>query len=251
MTTEYSGGGDVKLTLELLWGTRERPSRGPKPGLTLDRIVASAIGIADAEGLEAVSMRRVATELGMGTMSLYRYVPGKGELLDLMLDRVSDPGNAADRLKGRDWRGVLETYAYGLWELYTSHPWLLQVNWARPLLGPSSLAGLELLLQGLRDTELTDQERMMAIVAVESYVTGAARRYMHVKVATERTGVSEEEFWAGQTPALERALASGDYPALAQLAEDAFGASHEQTFAFGLERLLDGFGDLLKHRLGE
>jgi AcrR family transcriptional regulator len=248
MTTEYSGGGDVSVTLALLWGTRERPSRGPKPGLTLERIVATAIGIADAEGLEAVSMRRVAAELGMGTMSLYRYVPGKSELLDLMLDRVSDPGNAADRMKGQDWRRVLETYAFGLWDLYTSHSWLLQVNWARPLLGPSSLAGLELLLQGLRDTGLTDQERMMAIVAMESYVTGAARRYMHVKVATERTGVSEDEFWAAQTPALERALASGEYPALAQLSEEAFGASHEQTFAFGLERLLDGVEDLLERR---
>lgn len=248
MTTEYSGAGDVKLTLELLWGTRERPSRGPKPGLTLDRILATAIGIADAEGLEALSMRRVAAELGMGTMSLYRYVPGKSELLDLMLDRVSDPGNAGERMKGQDWRGVLETYASGLWDLYTSHSWLLQVNWARPLLGPSSLTGLELLLQGLRDTELTDQERIMAIVAVESFVTGAARRYMHVKVATERTGVSEEEFWAAQTPALEQALTSGAYPTLAQLAEDAFGASHEQTFGFGLDRLLDGIADLLKRR---
>ena len=196
-------------------------------------------------------MRRVAAELGTGTMSLYRYVPGKSELLDLMLDRVSDPGNAGERMKGQDWRGVLETYAYGTWDLYTSHPWLLQVNWARPLLGPSSLTGLELLLQGLRETELSDQERMMAIVAVESYVTGAARRYMHVKVADESTGISEQEFWAAQTPVLERALASGAYPTLAQLAENAFGASHEQTFAFGLDCLLDGVADLLKHRLGE
>jgi AcrR family transcriptional regulator len=248
MTTEYSGSGNVKLTLELLWGGRERPNRGPKPGLTIERIVASAIAVADADGLDAVSMRRVAAELGVGTMSLYRYVPGKNELLDLMLDRVSDPGDAAQRLRGRDWRGVLETFAHGTWDLYVSHPWLLQVNWARPALGPSSLAGLELLLQGLRDASLSDQERVMAIVAVESFVTGAARRHMHARLATERTGVSEDEFWHAQTPALQRALASGAYPALAGLAEDAFGASHEQTFAFGLQRLLDGFADLLERR---
>ena len=89
-TTEHSGSGDVSRSLELLWGLGERPSRGPKPGLTLDRIVTAAVAVADAEGLGALSMRRVATDLGVGTMSLYRYVPGKAELLDLMLDKVAE-----------------------------------------------------------------------------------------------------------------------------------------------------------------
>ncbi|MGO4423231.1 TetR/AcrR family transcriptional regulator, partial [Streptomyces sp. MCAF7] len=87
-TTEHSGSGDISRSLELLWGTGERPSRGPKRGLTLERIVTAAIAVADAEGLAAVSMRRLSAELGTGTMSLYRYVPGKAELLDLMLDQV-------------------------------------------------------------------------------------------------------------------------------------------------------------------
>lgn len=147
---------------------------GPKPGLTLDRIVATAITVADADGLVAVSMRRVAIELGVGTMSLYRYVPGKGELLDLMLDKVSDPGEVAERMAGLDWRGVLETYARGTWDRYLSRPWLLQVNWARPALGPSSLAGLEVLLRGLIGIALSDQERMIVIVVVESFVTWRA-----------------------------------------------------------------------------
>ncbi|MGH1552145.1 TetR/AcrR family transcriptional regulator [Streptomyces sp. L7] len=88
---ESSGSGDIDRTLELLWDTGPRPSRGPKPGLSVDRIVDAAIRIADEEGLDAVSMRRVATDLGTGAMSLYRYVPGKAELLDLMLDRVRFP----------------------------------------------------------------------------------------------------------------------------------------------------------------
>ena len=79
---------DFKITLKILWGVRERGERGPKPGLTVERIVQAAIELADAEGLEAASMRRVADELGVGAMSLYRYVPGKTELLDLMLDAV-------------------------------------------------------------------------------------------------------------------------------------------------------------------
>ena len=90
MPFEYLGRGDPKRTIELLWGIRERGARGPKPGLTVDRIVNAAIEIADAEGLEGLSMRRVAERLSVGTMSLYRYVPGKAELLDVMIDRISD-----------------------------------------------------------------------------------------------------------------------------------------------------------------
>ena len=73
-------------SVELLWGQPERPNRGPKPGLSVERIVRVAIEIADAEGLPAVSMQRVASEFGFTTMSLYRYVPGKNELIDLMIE---------------------------------------------------------------------------------------------------------------------------------------------------------------------
>ena len=109
--TETSGSGDIGRTLELLWETGRRPSRGPKPTLTLDRIVEAAIRVADTEGLEGLSMRRVAAELGTGTMSLYRYVPGKGELLDLMLDRVQRPSENPADLGDDGWRTALEALA--------------------------------------------------------------------------------------------------------------------------------------------
>src|SRR5688500_2426129 len=106
MTTEHSASGDLDRSLALLWEMDHRPTRGPKPALTLERIVTAAITIADAEGLAGLSMRRVAAELGVGTMSLYRYVPGKGELLDLMIDRINEaPRGDAGEL---GWRGVLE-----------------------------------------------------------------------------------------------------------------------------------------------
>ena len=89
MATEYSGGGDPVRSIELLWGIGGRGSRGPKPGMSARQIAAAAVEIADAEGLDAVSMRRVADHLGTGAMSLYRYIPGKAELLDLMVDQVS------------------------------------------------------------------------------------------------------------------------------------------------------------------
>lgn len=248
MTIERSGSGDLRLSLELLWGRRERPARGPKPSLSLDRIVTAAIKVADAEGLGALSMRRVAAELGVGTMSLYRYVPGKDELLDLMLDKVSDPGDTVDRVEGLDWRGVLETTARGTWELYVAHPWLLQVNWARPALGPNSLAAVELVQRGLDGIGLSDQERVMVMIVVDSFVTGTARTYVHALSAAEDTGVSDEEWWATQEPVLTEAMAMGSYPTLAGMAEDAFGASHEQIFEFGLQRLLDGIAGFIARR---
>src|SRR6476661_5122429 len=85
---ESTGGSDFRISLKLLWGTKERAPRGPKPTLTVPQIVESAIAIADAEGIDNVSMRRVAERLGVGAMSLYRYVPSKAELLDLMVDAV-------------------------------------------------------------------------------------------------------------------------------------------------------------------
>src|SRR3712207_7563173 len=96
MPFEYLGRGDPKRTIELLCGIRERGARGPKPGLTVDRIVTAAIEIADAEGLEGLSLRRVAERLSVGTMSLYRYVPGTAELLDVMIDRIRSEEHTSD-----------------------------------------------------------------------------------------------------------------------------------------------------------
>jgi len=250
MTTERSGSGDLRLTLKLLWGKPARPSRGPKPGLTLDQIVTTAIAIADADGLPALSMRRVATELGVGTMSLYRYVPGKAELLDLMLDQVSGPGDTAERAAGLGWRALMDLVAHCTWDLYVKHPWLLQINWARPVLGPNSLAGVELVQRGLGGLGLSDQERVMVMFVVDSFVIGAARGYVNARSAGATSELSDEEFWAVQGPAMEEALGSGAYPTLAVMAEDAFDFSQEQAFDFGLDRLLDGLDAYLAERRG-
>src|SRR5688572_11023766 len=126
MSSEPSPVEQVRRSIELLWGEGARPTRGPKPSLTLDQIVQVAIAVADRDGIDGLSMRRVATQLGVGTMSLYRYVPGKAELLALMLDRVSDPAEDVERARDLDWRGVVEVAARGSYRLYLTHPWLLQ-----------------------------------------------------------------------------------------------------------------------------
>src|SRR5690606_11028203 len=152
---------------------------------------------------DALSMRRVAGELGVGTMSLYRYIPRKAVVLNLMLDRVSDPGDAAQRYAGLDWRGVLAANAPERRAHYLTHPWLLQVNWSRPLLGPNSVAGLDALVSRLGGLGLTDQERIAVLSLINSYVIGSVRTEILYARAIEETGVSDEEFWARQLPFLE------------------------------------------------
>ncbi|MPZ27801.1 MAG: TetR family transcriptional regulator [Micromonosporaceae bacterium] len=248
MSTEPGTASYPSRSAELLWGPRGRAGRGPRPGLSRDQIVTAAIAVADRDGVDALSMRRVAAELRVGTMSLYRYVPGKAELLDLMLDQVSDPGPGRGPAAGADWRQVMADHARGSRDLYLAHPWLLQVNWCRPVFGPNTLAGVELVIAGLAGLGLTDRERVTVMIAIDSYVTGFVRNQILYSRAAEETGISDEEFWATQHPVLERAMASGDYPELAKLAEDSFNAGWEESFEFGLQRLLDGVQALVDAR---
>ncbi|PAZ13523.1 TetR family transcriptional regulator [Streptomyces sp. SA15] len=248
--TETSGSGDIERTLQLLWDTGRRPSRGPKPTLTLDQIVEAAVRVADTEGLEAVSMRRVAAELGTGTMSLYRYVPGKGELLDLMLDRVQKPSEDPADLGDGGWRAALEALGRATLDLYRRHPWLLQVNQSRPILGPSALDGMEKVLSRIRPMGLTDPELVSAIIAIDGYVVGAARTQVYQEEAERRTGLTDAEFWQAQVPTLEKVLASGRYPVMASLSEDTFGPDFDH-FEFGLQRILDGLEVFVARRREE
>ncbi|MEZ3177225.1 TetR/AcrR family transcriptional regulator [Streptomyces pimonensis] len=234
-----SGGGDLARTLDLLWGTSPRPSRGPRPGLTLDRIVEAAVEVADREGIGALSMRRIATELGTGTMSLYRYVPGKAELLDLMLDRVQRPSEDPADLGDGGWRAALEALGRAALALYRRHPWLLEVNQSRPVLGPSALDGMEKVLSRIKPMGLSDPELLSAIIMIDGYVVGAARTQLYQEQAERGSGLTDAQFWEAQRPALEKAMDSGRYPVLAGLSEDTFGPDFDH-FEFGLQRLLDG-----------
>ncbi|MGK8522504.1 TetR/AcrR family transcriptional regulator [Nocardia asteroides] len=244
--TETSGSGDIARTLDLLWGAGPRPSRGPKPGLSLDRIVDAAIAVADDEGLPAVTMRRVATELGTGTMSLYRYLPGKAELLDLMLDRVQRPvGDLGEDLGG--WRAALETLAYESLAMYRRHPWLISVNQARPVLGPGAVEGMEKVLGAIRQMGLPDRELVSVMIMVSGYVLGAARTQLYEQEAERVSGMTDAEFWQAQEPILEQAMSSGRYPVMATLSENAFGPDFDH-FGFGLQRILDGLEHYVAQR---
>ncbi|MGY2061534.1 TetR/AcrR family transcriptional regulator, partial [Nocardia gipuzkoensis] len=157
---EHSGGGDPDKLLPMLWpGTAgdDKPALGRKPGLTVDAVVTAALKIADETGLDTMSMRRVAMSLNVGTMTLYTYVPGKAELVDLMVDMALRERELPldNRSRPDDWRRQLELYADRTRAMYRRHPWLRQISTIHPPLGPGTMDGHEYLLRALAGLGLT------------------------------------------------------------------------------------------------
>jgi AcrR family transcriptional regulator len=244
MSTEYTGRGDLTRSVKLLWDLQRRPSRGPKPGLTLDQVTAAAIALADDEGLEGVSMRRIAQRLHVGTMSLYRYVPSKAELLDLMVDQVSGETEPADEVAG-DWRARVEHVARANLRLYQLHPWLLQVFPWRPAIGPGVLGKYEHELRALDGIGLTDVEMDLVLTNVLTFVRAAAAGHVEAEQLPRRTGRTDHEWWHAMAPVLERVFDAERYPLAARVgtaATEHYQGTFDPTlaFEFGLERLVDG-----------
>ncbi len=254
MATEYSGSGDPRRTIELLWGVQERSRRGPKPRLSLAQVARVAIGIADRDGLTGVSMRRVADELGVTAMSLYGYVPSKSELLDVMMDRVYGEFSISEEIAG-GWRGRLEVIARQNWALYLAHPWLLQVATSRPLLGPNLTAKYDYELRAVAGLDLTEIEMDLLVSLVGDYVHGAVRGAVEAAQAEARTGLSDEQWWASYGPLLGEVLDPDRYPTAVRVGSAAgaeYGAAHDpaRSFEFGLQRILDGIAAFILDRSG-
>jgi AcrR family transcriptional regulator len=232
----FGGGAVSAATMALLWGTKPAPKRGRKPGLTVERITASAIAIADADGLGAVSMRRVADTLGVGAMSLYRYLPGKAELYELMLDAaIGEQGQPA--LDPAGWRAGLASFARQSLAGYRRHPWLLEASLTRGLMGPNQTAALDALLRIIEGTGLTNGQMMAVVGLVSSYVQGRARQLAESTRTEQRSGMSDGQFWREFAPLLEPHLDA--FPTFAAVWRDE-DLSWEDEFEFGLARMLDG-----------
>jgi AcrR family transcriptional regulator len=246
MTTQYSGSGDPARSLELLWGAERRPTRGPRPGLSVERIVRTAIELADTGGLEALSMRRVADRLGVGAMSLYTYVPGKAELLDLMLDTVLGEVARPDGAGG--WRAALEARAREDWALYHRHPWVLQISGTRSLLGPNETELYEATLAAAEGTGLPGRQLIQVVTTVWEYTRGAARTAVDAAQAERRTGVSDERWWEERSAFWEEYFDPERYPMIAWVWESGGYDDPEDEFEFGLERVLDGVEALVDAR---
>jgi AcrR family transcriptional regulator len=248
---DETGGHDrdgVRRSLQLMWGTADEPTRGPKPALTVERIVRVAIDMADAEGLTAMSMRRIATALGVGAMSLYRYVPNKSVLVDLMIDEVHrEDVDAAEKVTG-DWRERLEAFSRQEWALYLRHPWVLQVPQGRPMLGPNAMASTDIALRAVDGIGLTEDEMLAAVVTVSAFVSGLAKTVIEADQAAERTGIADDEWWEIQGEFVGPAVAEGKLPLLTKVGEAGAFNSTFDNFEFGLQRVLDGLGVLIEAR---
>jgi AcrR family transcriptional regulator len=241
-TTEFTGRGDPKRSLELLWGVQEPKRRGPKPRLQIAQVVAAAIEIADADGLSALSMRRVADAVGVATMTLYSYVPSKAELLDVMLDTVT--GETA-RPRVTTWRTSLERIARENWDLYHRHPWMLHVATYRPPLGPNLIAKYEYELSALEGIGLSDVEQDSVLTLVLGYVAGAARASVEAAQAERQTGITDQEWWEANGPLLAQVIDDTQFPIASRVgtaASEHYNAPSSPGFAFefGLDRVLDG-----------
>jgi AcrR family transcriptional regulator len=252
----YCGWGDPARSMALLWREQTPPvrTRGPKPALTVDRIVAAAIDVADADGLAALSMRRVAERLGVGTMSLYTYVPAKAELIDAMFDTVCGEASApwADT-----WRERLELIARANLGMYRRHPWMLAVMAnSRPPLGPNSIANYDRDLRAVDGIGLSDLEMDSVVAMLGVYVQGAARTAIEAAGSERDTGVSDLEWWEAYAPLLEKVFDPEKYPIAARVgavAGETYQSAYDpdQGFDFGLARLLEGVAALVRGRNGD
>ncbi|MGW7548287.1 TetR/AcrR family transcriptional regulator [Streptomyces sp. NPDC054770] len=214
---------------------RPEPSDRPVPApLSRERIVRAAIRLADADGLVAVSLRKVAAALDVGPMRLYGYIDTKEELLDLMVNAVY----AEIRPTGDDWRQVLRSLAEATRLAARRHEWLADLIGGRPQLGPNTLAAGDAVLAAMDGVGLDTV--VPAVAAVNAYVVGAVRREVAERRAERASGMDIEQFQAAYGPYLARTFATGQFPALATVVRDGPHLSADDTFRTGLEFLLDG-----------
>lgn len=246
---------DPARSLALLWGTHTKPGRS---GLTLRAIIDTAIELADANGLEAVSMRMVAEQLKVGTMSLYTHVPGKGELTVLMYDWVygdlyADVDEPLRQPGG--WRAAMEFVAQRNWEVLMRHPWIHEVPATRSALGPNIILKYETELRPLDGLGLTDVEMDSTLNLIVTHVQGTARTAAEHLRTQRDSGQTDEEWWRTTGPALAHYMgALAERFPVAGRVGSAAGEEHqaavnpEHALTFGLTRILAGVSLLIEER---
>ncbi|MDX2559221.1 TetR/AcrR family transcriptional regulator C-terminal domain-containing protein [Streptomyces sp. TX20-6-3] len=225
---------------------RARGESGAATPLARGEIVAAALELADAEGLYALTMRRVATRLGVSTMALYRHVPGKPELIRLMTDAAC--GEVPLGPVPAHWRTGLEQGARWLRDVYLRHPWLAHAmaSYTRPVATPNAMAYTEWILRAMRGTPLTRAQKIHTHLAIFAYVQGLSMADDLEEQARQDSGISDEEWMEQNEPRFDAIQSGGAYPELAAVTSgDWFGLDLRTLFEFGLGRTLDGIAALI------
>jgi AcrR family transcriptional regulator len=223
---------DPLTVSELLWRTEPEPVKVERPRLGINSILASAIAIADAEGLDALSMQRIASELGYTPMALYRHIPSKAHLIAAMTDATygTPPVPTSRR---RSWRTEVESWVTALWRLYERHPWLVKTPTTTAPIGPNALAWTEALLRPLARAGLSGGD----LLAAATFASGAVRDL--ARIATELDPAAGADYLR----VLAERLDPKRFPIMAELTANAT-FDDEGNVApmvwFGLRRLMDG-----------
>ncbi|MEU5532834.1 TetR/AcrR family transcriptional regulator C-terminal domain-containing protein [Streptomyces sp. NPDC020362] len=236
---EQDKARDPRASLALLWGEQGQPTRGPKPKLSPQQIAAAAVELADGEGLDAVSMSKVAGGFGVSAMALYRYVPGKSELVELMVEAVLAEGPDLSGVPGGDWRAGVEEWTRQCARVYAAHPWLLAATaMRRQVMGPQQLRWLDAALAALEPTGLGAARRHQVFLLLVGLVRNLAQQMSDHDEERDRE-------WNRLTGEL-LARHADRFPALTKaIAEGAFEPAGIDPLDFGLGRILDGVEALM------
>lgn len=234
---------DVLFTVpavEVLWGSHRPPKRGPKPKLSREQIVATGIDIADSDGLTALSMQRIADTLGYTKMSLYRYTPGRAELIAIMFDTAIGPPPDLSEIAG-GWREQLKRWAECMLGMYSQHPWTIEASIGPRVFGPQEMAWLETGLACLSDLELSGGEQLDTIVLVNGHVRSLAQQIADSD--RDNLGV---DLSAAMAPIINEHRDT--YPHVSAAFTAAATDKNDNAFTFGISRILDGLEALVDSR---
>jgi AcrR family transcriptional regulator len=225
---------------ENIWLRAEQPARGPRLGFSRAEMTQTAIAIADAEGLDAVSMRRLAAELGVRPMALYSYVTGKDEIIDLMVDAVTGEDLPPDAPSG-DWRAELRGLAERSRAAIHRHPWMAPLAAGRVAASPNRLRVMESALAGIDNLGLSMDEMLTILGMLFAYVNGYVQTELADAEAQRRTGLDLKQWMLQQLPYIQTVIASGDYPMFTRMTTETGRSltSSEERWTYGLEHLLD------------
>ena len=238
------GSSPAEREQVLLWLRPQGKERRQYRALTRDKIGLSAMAIADSAGLDALSMRRVAAKLGCGTMSLYRHLRNKDELLDVMIDAAVGEARVSVSPSG-DWRADLRGSAHSHRAAMLRHPWVMRIMGRRPAIGPKALAATEARLAALDGLGLSIDEMLRTIGVVNAFVVGYVVNELDEREwrypLAERASPETHQWASATVPYLRSVAASGRYPRVTRViieAEDF--PDPDLVFAWQLDRVLDG-----------